>query len=313
MNSEKSISYLLFPISCFLFPVSCFLLCFSSASAQETGADDEKVYAEMMEDVEFQKFLRITGEAFSPVVKTEPEVQGETDSLSLYWQLRRQQAGENERNRDTFGYKRREYDFHIPYKQPQQSQPQQSQPQQSQPQQPLSVAVKIDMRQGELRETGDDFDLAIEGNGFFRVVDQTGSLEEPQILYTRCGSFERDGQGFLSLLQGDRVFRLTPEIFVPEEFDTFHVSEDGQIHATTETESDEQTIGRLELAVFPNPKRLRPTDDRCFSETPLSGKPKIRCPAQGTAGKIRQRFLEESNVRSEIIFSFRTPTRRTWF
>jgi len=247
-----------------------FLLCLSVVSAQEVMSDNEKIYTEMMEDAAFQKFLKITGEAFPTDGQTKPKAQTEPDPPSLYRRLKREQFAENKRNRNTIGYKRREYDFHIPYKQPQRA---------------LSVGLKIDMRQGELRKTGGDFDLAIEGNGFFRVVDQ----ETSQILYTRCGSFERDEHGFLSLLQGERVFRLTPEISVPDEFDSFSISEDGQIRTTTET-------GRLELTVFPNPKRLCPVDDRCFSETSLSGKPKTRFPTQGTAGKIRQRFLEESNV-----------------
>ena len=253
------------------------VLCFSMVPAQETFSDDDPGVAEMMNDKEFQKFLRSTGQA--PPVLTpqddaaEPVRREESGKMSLYRQLRRRFDEENERNRDTIGYKRREYDIHFP----------------ASPQRPLSVAVKIDMRQGQLRNTGEEFDLAIEGNGFFQVVDQ----ENGQVLYTRYGSFERDLDGFLSLLQGERAFRLTPPVAVPEEVGSFHVSEDGQIRTTTE--SGERTSGRLELAVFPNPKRLCPEDDRCFSATPLSGKPKTRHPTQGTAGKIRQRSLEGSN------------------
>ena len=249
----------------------------SVVSAQETFTDDDPGVAEMMNDKEFQKFLRNTGQvppALAPQDEAaEPARREDSGKLSLYRQLRQRQNEENERNRSTIGYKRREYDIHFP----------------ASPQRPLSVAVKIDMRQGELQNTGEEFDLAIEGNGFFQVVDQ----EHGQILYTRSGSFERDLDGFLSLLQGERVFRLTPPVLIPEETGSFHVSEDGQILTTTE--SGERTSGRAELAVFPNPRRLCPEDDRCFSATPLSGKPKTRHPAQGTAGKIRQRFLEKSN------------------
>jgi len=270
-------------------PFIALVLCFSMVAAQETFTGDDPIVAEMMNDKAFQRFLRTTDEAFPPYLiprdeKIEPVIHEESENLSLYRQLRRQQTEENERNRDTIGYKRREYDFHFPgvYR--------------PTSQRPLSVGVKIDMRQGDLRETGEDFDLAVEGNGFFRVTDQEEVQKKPEILYTRSGSFERDAQGYLSLIQGERVFRLTPEILVPAEIDSFRVDEDGQIHVTTETDNSEQKIGHLELAIFLNSKRLCPVDDRCFSETPFSGKPKIRRPAQGTAGKIRQRFLEESNV-----------------
>ena len=268
MRNEKTMPYALCPM-----PLLAFLLCLSVVSAQEIGLDAEKSYAEMMEDAEFQKFLKITEEAFPQAAQ--PVLRGEPDAPSRFNEMRRQQMEENERNRDTIGYKRWEYDFYIPYNQPQRS---------------WCFAVKIDVRQGKLRETGGEFDLAIEGNGFFRVVD----LETAQILHTRCGTFERDEQGFLSLIQGWQVFRLTPEIAVPEELDSFQVGEDGQFRLTTET--GEQTTGRLELAVFPNPKRLIPVDDRCFAETSLSGKPRIRQPTQKNAGKIRQGFLEESNL-----------------
>jgi len=270
MTNKETMPYAPCPM-----PFLVFILCCPLVSAQETPADDDPLVVEMMNDKEFQKFLRTTGQAFPTLtVQTEPIVREKPDNLSLYRRLRQQQDEENERNRDTIGYKRREYDFHFP----------------KQSQRLLSVGVKIDMRQGVLRETGEEFDLGIEGNGFFQVIEQEEPRIPPEILYTRCGSFERDPEGFLSLIQGERVFRLTPQIFIPAEMDSLHVSEDGQIRAITG--ADVQTIGRLELAVFPNPRRLCPVDDRCFSATPLSGKPKIQ--TTGT-GKTRQRFLEEAN------------------
>jgi len=258
MRNKKSLLYALFPMPFFL------LLCFAAAFAQE----DDSLYEEMLNDAEFQKFLKM----FPQEETVAPVIPRDSVALPLYQRLRQRQAEENERNRDTIGYKLREYDFHIPYEQPLR---------------PLSVGLKIDMRQGELRSTGDDFDLAIEGKGFFRVIDQ----ETTQILYTRCGTFERDTEGFLALIQGERVFRLAPEISVPEECDSLRISEDGQVTG------DGKVLGHLELVLFPNPRRLRPVDDRCFAETPLSGKPKTR----GNTGKVRQGFLEESNATLKTI------------
>jgi len=261
---------------CFLLPLSpfLFLLCFSTVSGQEILLEDDHLYEEMMNDAEFQKFLRMTGQAFPFEEKAVPVFRGNSEALSLYLQLRRHQMEENERNRDTIGYKRWEYDFHFP-RQP-------MMPGETPPLRLLSVGLKIDMRQGELRQTDENLDLAIEGSGFFRIIDR----ETAQILYTRCGSFERDTEGFLALIQGERVFRLAPEISVPEEFDSLRISEDGQVTG------DDKVLGRLELILFPNPRRLRPVDDRCFAETPLSGKPKTK----GNTGKIQQGFLEESNA-----------------
>ncbi len=266
------------------------LLYVSPTVAQEREilpVDDSESIREMMNDKEFQKFLKKNEQAFpSPVMQQEDGVQ-RTESKEdedRYRQLRHYQRVVNRRNRNTVGYKRWEYDLYSP-RSP-------LTPDFRQLRTPASVGIRVDMRPGKIRETDREFDCAIEGDGFFCVSDP----ETARILVTRCGSFERDSQGFLALIQGERAFRLTPEIPIPSDYRSLQVSEDGTVQLATENDPTPQTVGKIELLYFANPQRLLPVDDRCFIPTSLSGPAKNRALGEKRPGKIKQFALEQSNV-----------------
>ncbi len=254
--------------------------------AETPPADDSESIREMMNDKEFQKFLKKNEQAFpSPLLQSQSDVGIQTEPKEdKFRQFRRYQRTVNRRNRDTVGYKRWEYDFYSPQSP--------LEPDVQQLHSPASVGIKVDLRQGEIRRTEREYDLAIEGNGFFCVCDS----ETARILVTRCGSFERDSQGYLALIQGEKAFRLVPEIQVAAEYRSFHIAEDGTVQLATENDSTPRRIGKIELLYFANPQRLLPVDHRCFSETILSGPAKNFPPLPKPAAKIKQFALEQSNV-----------------
>ena len=282
-----------------LTPILFVLFCFTiqPLSAQEPMAqteEDAKLLDEMKNDRAFQKFLKQNGQSFAPFALQSEDEQKEPDVFPEYvapknppinWAIRlEEQLGEheesvNQRNRDTVGYKCWKYDIYVP-RMPILAETQPAK-------QSASVGILVDQRQGILYATEEELDFAIDGVGFFQVVDQEGG----RVLYTRCGSFERDAEGFLALIQGERIFRVTPEIRIPADCFSFELLDDGTLQAASKSEP----LGRLELVRFPNPKRLRPEDDRCFSATPLSGPPQKQ-----TQGVIRKGFLERSNVREKM-------------
>ena len=282
-----------------LIPILFVLFCitFQPLFAQEPIAqtdEDAKLLDEMMNDREFQKFLKLGERSHWPFASQSEDGQKKPPvfpefvapknppvnwAIRLEEQLREHEEAVNQRNIDTVGYKSWKYDIYVP-RMPIMAESQQIK-------QSTSVGILVDLRQGVLYATEEELDFAIDGVGFFQVVDQ----ETDRVLYTRCGSFERDSEGFLALIQGERIFRVMPEIRIPANCFSFKLSEDGTLQAT----SNNEPLGRLDLVRFPNPKRLRPEDDRCFSATPLSGPPQKQTP-----GVIRKGFLEKSNAKKDI-------------
>jgi len=151
--------------------------------------------------------------------------------------------------------------------------------------------------QGNLIQTGNQFDMVIEGDGFFQVerpIDGT-------IAYTRDGSFNIDADGNIVTSDG---FPLDPPIQVPEDFLTFVVNFDGNVSITTDDDPTPQVIGQIELARFVNPAGLDARLGRnLLLETEASGPPIEGTPGEEGLGSIEQGFLENSNVQvvEEII------------
>ncbi|MGL6194318.1 MAG: hypothetical protein ACRC2T_05800 [Thermoguttaceae bacterium] len=185
------------------------------------------------------------------------------------------------------------------------------------------IYVKIDPKQGSFQETKRTLDLAIDGEGFFCVSDPNTN----ETLYTRYGEFELDENNELVLITENVVRILEPRICVPADSKNICVSPNGVVSAVIgfETTSDEtkrkpvtQEIGRITLATFFNPNRLKPVDSHCFATSTYSGSPVI-CEIEpdcspNTSGQLNTRIvqgnLESSNVnptkikeRIEKIFS----------
>jgi len=152
-----------------------------------------------------------------------------------------------------------------------------------------SAVAKV-FSQGNLVQTGNPYDLVIQGRGFFQVLLPTGD-----IAYTRDGSFKKDSTGQLVTADG---YPMQPAITVPEDGTNFTVSSDGTVSVTQPGSPDVLNLGTIELALFPNRSGLDARYGRnLYLETTASGAPITGEPggADG-AGTIDNNYLENSNV-----------------
>ncbi|MEM6334025.1 MAG: flagellar basal-body rod protein FlgG [Planctomycetota bacterium] len=153
--------------------------------------------------------------------------------------------------------------------------------------------TQLDFRQGDLVPTGQQFDIAIEGKGFFKVQilpdqgDGTG--------YTRAGNFTLNSDGELVLGNANGP-RLIPNLQVDlTQFTSVSISQTGEIIAM-DNQNQEVNLGTLELASFVNPQGLEQIGGNIYIESPASGPAIEGQPGEGPLGVIAQGFLESSNV-----------------
>jgi flagellar basal-body rod protein FlgG len=144
--------------------------------------------------------------------------------------------------------------------------------------------------QGSLQSTGNVGDLAIEGEGFFRVLLFDGTFG-----YTRDGSFKIDSNGQVVNSNG---YRFMPEIVLPEGFrrDTLTVSQDGRVSVKVAGSDDNIDVGQIEIYRFINPTGLSAIGENLLKVTNASGEPIAGRPGFDGMGRTIQKFLEMSNV-----------------
>jgi flagellar basal-body rod protein FlgG len=144
--------------------------------------------------------------------------------------------------------------------------------------------------QGSLQNTGNVSDLAITGEGFFRVRTYDGSFA-----YTRDGSFKIDADGQLVTSNG---YRLMPEIVLPEDFinESLTVTEDGRVSVRLPGSEEPVEVGQLELYRFTNPAGLNAIGRNLLRESPASGAAVPGRPGFDGFGSLQHKFLETSNV-----------------
>jgi flagellar basal-body rod protein FlgG len=141
---------------------------------------------------------------------------------------------------------------------------------------------------GELKQTGQTLDVAIEGAGFLEVVRADGSPA-----YTRAGALRLSAEGMLTLADGTV---LANRLEFPPDTQEITIGADGLVTATVGGETAPIEIGRLELVTFANPAGLQAAGANLFVATPESGAARAGAPAQEGRGALRQGFLEGSNV-----------------
>jgi len=151
-----------------------------------------------------------------------------------------------------------------------------------------AVATQRLFIKGDLQQTGNTLDLAIEGEGFFQIQQPNGDLA-----YTRSGAFKKDSQGRLVTSDG---FTVDPEISIPENALTITVGVDGIISVTVPGQAQPQQVGTLQLARFINPAGLLSQGRNLFIPTQASGDPTTGTPGQDGFGTLLQGFVEGSNV-----------------
>ena len=151
-----------------------------------------------------------------------------------------------------------------------------------------TVGTPRSMTQGTLSQTGNDLDLAISGDGFFKILMPDGTYQ-----YTRDGTFQMDNQGRVVTAQGNPV---QPTITIPNNASGISVSEQGQVSVTLPGSSTSSIVGQIGVTRFINKAGLQPVGNNQFIETPSSGPPQDGTANAEGYGKITQGSLEQANV-----------------
>jgi len=151
-----------------------------------------------------------------------------------------------------------------------------------------AVATERVFTQGNLQQTGNDKDVAIQGSGFFQVL-----LPDGATAYTRDGSFQVDSQGQLVTASG---FVVQPAITIPADAQKVTIGRDGSVSVTQPGVVAPTQVGTLQLATFMNPAGLESRGENLYIETAASGNPNANTPGTNGAGLLTQGFVETSNV-----------------
>jgi flagellar basal-body rod protein FlgG len=151
----------------------------------------------------------------------------------------------------------------------------------------LSAMVK-EFTTGSLKSTASQFDMAIEGSGFFRVTMPDGTFA-----YTRDGSFSLDQNGNLVTANGNN---LDPQITIPQDALSVTIATDGTVSVTQPGQSTPQQVGQITISNFINPNGLTQMGHNLYQPTLASGDAIDGTPGLTGLGTIQQSFLEISNV-----------------
>ena len=142
--------------------------------------------------------------------------------------------------------------------------------------------------QGNIEQTGNSLDLAIQGRGFLQVTMPDGS-----IAYTRDGSLHMDQNGQVVTANG---YAVDPAITIPANAQSITIGSDGTVSITLPGQAAPQQVGTVQLADFINPAGLQPNGDNLYLETASSGSPQAGQPGLNGLGTLAQGSLESSNV-----------------
>jgi flagellar basal-body rod protein FlgG len=151
-----------------------------------------------------------------------------------------------------------------------------------------TVGTPRSMTQGTLSQTGNDLDLAITGNGFFKILMPDGTFQ-----YTRDGTFQMDNQGRIVNAQGNMV---QPTITIPQNASGLTVNQQGQVSVTLPGQTNSTIVGQINLTRFVNQAGLLPVGNNLYQETPASGPPQDGLANAEGYGTITQGSLEQANV-----------------
>ena len=152
------------------------------------------------------------------------------------------------------------------------------------------LATHKQFTDGATQITGQEFDVAIKGNGFLQVARSDGSTA-----YTRAGQLSVDADGRLVTADG---LPLQPEITLPQGVDSFIISSRGEVSVTVNGETEPQTLGTLQLASFVNSAGLQAIGDNLYLATSASGDAVTGDPGEPGFGTLVQKSLESSNVKA---------------
>jgi flagellar basal-body rod protein FlgG len=151
-----------------------------------------------------------------------------------------------------------------------------------------TAAIYAINEQGNLQQTSNSLDLAIQGNGYFQVTLPSGD-----IAYTRDGTFALAPDGTIVTADG---YVVVPGLQIPTAATGVTINTSGQVQVTLTGQTAPQTVGQLQLAVFPNEAGLESEGGNLLTQTAASGQPVTGNPAAAGFGTVMQGFIETSNV-----------------
>ena len=151
-----------------------------------------------------------------------------------------------------------------------------------------TAAVYRITSQGDLQQTSNPYDLAIQGPGWFRITQPDGTDA-----FTRSGNFALSPSGELVTQDG---YVVAPGISVPQTATAVTVNAQGQVQAQIPGQTAPQVLGQIELDRFPNEAGLSALGGSLFIQTPSSGAPQGGVPGTAGYGTIQQGYVETSNV-----------------
>ena len=150
------------------------------------------------------------------------------------------------------------------------------------------MASQKDFNSGDMIQTGNSLDMAIEGNGFFRVV-----LPDGRYAFSRAGNFRLNESGQVVNVNG---YVLDPAVEIPTDTTDITISREGAINVKRGGEVDMLQIGEVKLVAFGNPAGLQSVGRGLYQETPASGEIIEAVPGSDGIGAVVQGQLESSNV-----------------
>ena len=167
-----------------------------------------------------------------------------------------------------------------------------------------TVSTARVMSQGTMTMTEKDYDVAIRGEGFFRV-----RMPDGRTAYTRDGSFDLDAQGQMVTRDG---YLLDPGITVPNTATSVTIGATGAVQATIPGQTAPQALGQFQMARFVNKVGLESIGDNLFVETAASGAAVTGLPGSEGFGNLQQSYLEEANVNAVTEISSLIAAQRAY-
>lgn len=150
------------------------------------------------------------------------------------------------------------------------------------------AATRPEFSGGEIRQTNNPLDVAIQGNGFFEVILANGETR-----YTRAGQLKLDSDGYLASMMGDR---LSAGIQIPPDAEEIEIATNGEVRVRLTGETEPVSLGTIELARFVNTSGLEPAGNGYYTATEDSGATFFAPSGDTDTGGLMQGYLEMSNV-----------------
>lgn len=142
--------------------------------------------------------------------------------------------------------------------------------------------------QGTPTQTGNRYDVAVDGRGYFQILLPSG-----ETAYTRAGNFSLNAEGQLVTDDG---YAVQPNISIPQDAVDVSISKTGQVQVISAGQTEPQVVGQIELATFFNEAGLEAVGDNLLMETAASGPANVGAPGEVGFGQVLQGYTEASNV-----------------